>query len=281
MKRKIGWFLAALALLEIGAILFLALEQRRLTYFPPAPGTATPALWGTPFQPVTLVTADGFHLSSWWLGHPQEDPRRPVVIYCHGNGADLSRLADVAHLFYQMGWDVLLFDYRGYGRSQGSFKDLNEEGLAKDAQAAWAYVASRKVPATRVLIWGHSLGSSVAARLAAQRGCAGLILEGAFPSLHAIGRSRYPWVLFPGFLLRDQYDTTYWAQARRCPVLFLHAERDGVIPPDLGDEVYQHAPGPKERILLAGIGHNDLPKVWQLYQPALTNFAQSCLGVTP
>jgi len=281
VKRIGGWILMTLALLEFGAILAFALGQRRMTYFPPSPGTATPALWGTPYQPVTLVTADGFHLSAWWVGQPQDNPRRPVVIYCHGNGADLSRLAEVAHLFYQMGWDALLFDYRAYGRSQGSFGDLNEEGLAKDAQAAWAYVASRKVPTTRVLIWGHSLGSSVAARLAAQRGCAGLVLEGAFPSLQAIGRSRYPWVLFPGFLLRDQYATDDWVHSRRCPVLFLHAERDEVIPPALGDEVYQRAPGPKERILLSGIGHNGLPKVWQLYQPDLTRFAQSCLGVTP
>ncbi len=179
-------------------------------------------------------------------------------------------------IFYDFGFDSLLFDYRCYGSScQG---DLSEQSLDTDAQAAYEWLKAKSIPEKRIMIWGHSLGSSVAAKLATQNHPAGLILEGAFPSMKSISRQRNPWLILPSFLIWDKFETGNYVQNRACPLLELHAEKDTVIPIELGREVFKLAVEPKQWLEIKGINHNDFPSVAYQYRDVIQAFTRNCLG---
>lgn len=171
--------------------------------------------------------------------------------------------ANVARIFYDQGWNALLFDYRGYGKSSPVVQ-LSEETVAQDARYAYQWVLG-KVAERRVIIWGHSLGGAIAARLAASQHPAGLILESTFPSLLRMAQHRFP--LFPihGFMLKDSFDTQQYLNDRAFPVLFMHAERDEIIPFAVGQELFAAARPPKQQLVIEGVGHNDFPSVHERY----------------
>jgi fermentation-respiration switch protein FrsA (DUF1100 family) len=117
----------------------------------------------------------------------------------------------------------------------------------------------------------------VAAWLATQTHPAGLILEGAFPSTLAISHKRYPWLLVPPFLVQDPFDTESYVQKRTCPLLEFHAEKDTIIPIDLGERVYSKAVEPKQFVVVKGIDHNDFPSVAAQYKDVVMDFSNRCL----
>jgi pimeloyl-ACP methyl ester carboxylesterase len=207
---------------------FVAIQS--LLVFHPIPVNGiTPAQFGVKdYKDVSFPSFDGVTLTGWWIEHPPSEVSHPVLLYCHGNADCISQLANVSKIFYDFGFDTLLFDYRSYGASQKA--PLNEKGLDGDALAAYQWLRAKGIPDNRIFIWGHSLGSSVAAELATQTHPAGLILEGAFPSIYAVSRQRYPWLLVFPFMIWDKFETGQYVTERTCPLLETHAEKDTIIP---------------------------------------------------
>lgn len=279
------WFL----LFAIVAVYIIALgtvykEQRRVVFRPQPPLNASnPGSYGTPFQEVSIPTPDGFTLNAWWLKHGDSDghtlERRPTLFYCHGNAANLSLLSEVASIFYSLGWNALLFDYRAYGKSTGSPSDLSELALLTDAQAAYDWLKAEGIIEREVIVWGHSLGSSVATLHIGKNHPAALILEDPFPSVLSMARSAYPWLMLQDFMVWDKFETLPILRTSKIPKLIMHAERDEVVPIKLGQAVFAEASEPKEWILLHGIGHSDFPSVHKDYAGQLKGFAARALGL--
>ena len=149
---------------------------------------------------------------------------------------------------------TLLTDYRGYGGNPGS---PSEEGLARDARAARAYLATRRdVDPARIAYFGESLGAGVAVRLASEQRPHALVLRSPFPSLLDVGHHHYP--LLPlRWLLRDRFDCLERIRRIGCPLLVIAGERDGVIPLAMSERLFAAAAEPKQMITLAGVDHND------------------------
>ncbi len=271
MKKLLVSLVLAYLTIVAGYVVF----QRKLIYHPVPVNGTTPKNYGITYQDVSFPSFDGVTLTGWWIEHPQKDPNRPVLLYCHGNGDCVSQLAEVSRIFYNFGFDELIFDYRSYGASGKA--PLSEKALDGDALAAYEWLSVRGIPDNRIMIWGHSLGSSVAAELATQTRPAGLILEGAFPSIYAVSRLRNPWLLVLPFMIKDKFETGRYVTQRACPLLMIHAEKDTIIPIELGWRVFQGAEEPKQWIMVKNINHNDFPSVANEYEKPIREFVEKCL----
>jgi len=205
-----------------------------------------------PLEDVWFQAADGTRLFGWYVpasGTPA------VLLWCHGNAGNIiNRLENMVEL-YRLGISVFIFDYRGYGQSQGT---PSEEGLYQDALAAYAYLAqTRRIVPDRIVLFGRSLGAAVAGDLAGREPAAGLILESAFPSIEAMARVHY-WGLPAHLLVSAQFNLGERLQRVRMPVLVIHGDRDRIVPLQLGKQVYERARAPKAFYLVPGADHNDL-----------------------
>jgi pimeloyl-ACP methyl ester carboxylesterase len=174
------------------------------------------------------------------------------VLFCHGNGGNIGDRIPNARLLVAAGFDVLLFDYRGYGRSPGR---ATEEGTYEDARAARAALVDR-VGADRVLYVGESLGGAVAMKLAHEQPPAGLVLQSTFTSVRDMAAVHYRVV--PSALVPDAYPSLSLVAELRTPLLVLHGERDDIVPASNGRALYDAAPEPKRLHLFPEAGHNDL-----------------------
>lgn len=200
--------------------------QDRLIYFPDAARPATPP----GVAAVTLRTAEGLDLLGWWV--PPADAAAPVLLYLHGNGGSLAHRAPRLAAFAARGWGVLMVEWRGYGGNPGT---PSEAGLLRDAEAGLGALTARGIAAPRIAIWGESLGTGPAVRLAAENpGRVGaLLLEAPYTSLLDLARLHYP-LLPAGLLLRDRYDSLASIGGVGVPVLVMVGARDTLIPATLG-----------------------------------------------
>lgn len=223
MGRAILRFLAtALGLwLAVAALMFLL--QRQLQYRPDTT-PLDPALAARHgFVQETLATADGERLVAWWA--PPRDAGAPVLLYLHGNGANLAARAGRLAALHADGAGVLALSWRGYGGSTGS---PHEAGLMADARAGWQALLARTAGHRR-LLFGESLGSTVAVMLAAEVQPDALVLDSSFDSALAVAQGAYPW-LPVRWLLHDTYRADLAAPQVRAPVLQVHCEDDPVTP---------------------------------------------------
>ncbi len=248
--------LSAVSVFAVGyAALAAALffYQPGLLYFPDMPSreiVATPADIGLDFEPLTLATRDGEQLDAWFV--PAGDARG-VLLFCHGNAGNIAHRLDSIRLFHDLGLAVLIFDYRGYGRSSGR---PGEQGTYRDVDAAWEYlVAQRGIPPQQVILFGRSLGAAIAADLASRQRAAGVILESAFTSVPDIAATLYPW-LPVRWLSRFRYNTGKKLADIHSPVLIVHSRDDEIIPFANGKRLFAAANEPKQFLELRG-GHND------------------------
>jgi pimeloyl-ACP methyl ester carboxylesterase len=218
-----------------------------LLFFPERALHATPAV---PYEELAIATDDGERLHGWWV--PASAPGAAPVLLCHGNGGNVSdRVPHVAFL-EAAGFDVLLFDYRGYGRSTGR---PSETGTYRDARAARRALLER-AGSDGVLYLGESLGAAVALELAHHHPPAGLILQSPFTSIRDMARLHYPVV--PRALVPDAYPSLRLIRSLEIPLLVLHGERDDIVPLLHGEELYEAATCPKRLVRFPDAGHNDL-----------------------
>jgi len=223
-----------------------------LLYFPTRKLAAKPADLGLEAEELGIETDDDERLHGWWIRAAA--PSRGHILFCHGNGGNVGDRVENARLLSDAGFDVLIFDYRGYGRSSGR---PTEEGTALDARAAQSALVGRAgVEAARVLYLGESLGAAVALGLALEAPPRGLILQSAFTSVRDVAAEHYPFL--PRFLLPDAYPSARRIGWLRCPLLVLHGVADETVPASQGRSLFEAAPEPKRLDLLPGVGHNDL-----------------------
>jgi alpha-beta hydrolase superfamily lysophospholipase len=223
-----------------------------LLYFPARAIASTPAAAGLDYEDAAIHTADGERLHAWWV--PAQAPPLGHVLLCHGNGGNVGDRVEAIALLAAAGFDVLAFDYRGYGRSSGR---PSEEGTYRDARAARDVLLRQPaVDPARVFYLGESLGAAVALELAHEHPPAGLILQSPFTSVRDMARLHYP--LVPRALVPDAYPSLRLIRALRVPLLVVHGERDEIVPPLHGEALYDAATCPKRLQLLPGVGNNDL-----------------------
>ncbi|HEX6884519.1 MAG TPA: alpha/beta hydrolase [Planctomycetota bacterium] len=232
-----------------GLCLLVALFQARLVYFPGPPPRVDPAALGLAHREVELTTSDGERLHGWFF--PREGAAGAVLV-CHGNAGSVENRLELARAFLELGWAVLLFDYRGYGLSTGR---PSEAGTYLDAEAAHAHLTGVEGFAPeRIVLHGESLGGGVALELALRRPCAALILESAFTSIPDMAAEVYPFL--PARLLaRIRYDNLAKVVRLGVPLLVVHSPQDEIVPFAHGERLLAAAREPK-RLLRTGGGHN-------------------------
>ena len=223
-----------------------------LLFFPSRAIIETPDGAGLDYRDLRLETDDGQSLHGWWIGARTDSLGH--LLLCHGNAGNVGDRVVHAALLTATGFDVLLFDYRGYGRSSGR---PSEQGTYRDARAALACLLDQPgVDPARVLYLGESIGGAVALDLALERPPAGLVLLSAFTSVRDLGRLHYPFV--PAALIADAYPTLRRIAELQAPLLVLHGDRDDIVPLSQGRALFEAAPGSKRMHVFPGLGHNDL-----------------------
>jgi fermentation-respiration switch protein FrsA (DUF1100 family) len=243
----------ALAALGFGGALYAF--QDRLIYFPDQAPPPSPAALGLPGVSATeLRTADGLTLLAWRM--PAARAEAPTILYLHGNGGSLAHRAPRVARFGRLGWGALVVQWRGYGGNPGT---PGEDGLALDAAAGLERLRAEGIPPSRTVLWGESLGTGIAIRLAAERPAeiGALILESPYTSLLDLARLHYP-VLPAGLLLRDRYDSLARIPSVTAPMLILQGARDTLVPPEMGRRLAAAARAPVEVWEAPDAGHDDL-----------------------
>jgi hypothetical protein len=208
------------------------------------PGAACENAW---FQ-----SADGVRLHGWYLPH---DRSLATVLFCHGNGGNITHRADLAQLLHdRVGAAVLIFDYRGYGRSEGQ---PSERGILADARAARAWLALRcGIPQREIVVMGESLGGAVAVDLAACDGAKALVLQNTFNALPDVAGYHLPW-LPVRWLMHTRLDSAAQIGRYHGPLLQCHGDADRTVPYRFGEKLFQAANEPKQFITHHGLDHND------------------------
>ncbi len=240
--------------------------QPRLLYFPERKHDAAPDDIGLPYESVSITTADGVKIHGWYI--PSERSRG-AVLFCHGNAGNISHRLFFIELLNRMGMNTLIFDYRGYGWSEGK---PTEEGTYRDAEAAWNYLLSeKKFKPGEIVILGRSIGGAIAARTAREHKPGALIVESSFTSVKDIGAEVYPF-LPVRWLSRYDYDTLGFIRDVSCPVLVIHSPQDEIIPIHHGLSLYAAANAPKEFLEIRG-SHNEGAVVsGKLYTDGIDSF---------
>jgi uncharacterized protein len=207
---------------------------------------------GLVVEDVWFQADDGTKLHGWFVPHPAP---KAVVLFTHGNGGNITHRSDLMHeMRARLGVATFAFDYRGYGRSDGS---PSGKGILADARAARVWLMNKTgLPADRLVLFGESLGGAVAVQLAADGGARGLVLQNTFDSLGAVAACHYPWAPVR-LLLSTKLDSVGAIRAYHGPLLQFHGDRDRIVPYDCGRRLFEAANEPKQLVTVAGGDHND------------------------
>lgn len=265
-----AWRLAlTLAVAWLAVCLLLFLMQERLVFLPNIGGrtlVATPEALGLDYEDVTFEAADGVRLHAWFV--PAEDARGTVIVF-HGNAGNISHRLDTLRIFHGLGLNTLLFNYRGYGQSEGR---PSEAGLGLDAAAAWEEITGRRgIPAEEVILFGRSLGGTLAAQQAAATPPAALVLESTFTSVPDLAAELYR--IFPVRLLaRLKFDARAALAEVQAPVLVVHSRQDEIVPFSHAEALLEAAGSRAELLEIRGDHNTGFLQSGQAYRDGLAGF---------
>ena len=256
-KRRLVQIVLLLITGIVVFVLWLRWSEPRMLYYPVREIESTPDQLGFNYEDVTLAASDHVRIHGWFLpalatastkGLP-----RITVLFFHGNAGNISHRFEKLNVLLALGADVLIIDYRGYGRSEGT---PDEQGTYRDAQAAYVYLTeTRRCEPTALVIYGESLGSAIAAELASKTEVGGLILEEAFTSVGDVGQKMFPF-LPVRWLVRNKYDTLGKMPRIHAPLLIFHSREDEFFNLRHAQRLLAAANEPKRLIELHG-SHND------------------------
>jgi alpha-beta hydrolase superfamily lysophospholipase len=226
----------------------VAWKQTSLMLFPSREMSGNPRDLGLDYAEWSLPSSDGALLHGWQIP-PPPGVQRGWVLHCHGNGGNISDRLSLAQELHGLGLGVVLFDYRGFGQSQGQI--ATQAQLLADGQAAYDRLAELGQP---ILLYGESLGGAVASYLAQTNPCEALVLQSTFTSLADRGSEAYPWLPIR-WLSRFPLPVAERLASLQCPVLVMHGPQDEVIGFHHGQQLFARARPPKGWAELRG-GHN-------------------------
>jgi len=230
-----------------------------------------PNSFGLPFEELRLTAEDGASIHGWFLPAPSSKPGY-AILFCHGNAGNISHRLTKSRLLRPLGLAILLFDYRGYGRSEGT---PSEEGTYWDAEAAYRYLVDKKgYSPDRIVLYGESLGAAVALELALRRASRALILESPFTSVPDMGQRIFPYLPLR-WLLRYRYDNLAKIPGLREPIFILHSPQDDVVPYEMGRRLFEAAPEPKRFFQLSGDHNEGFLDTGDAYPKAFADFLSS------
>ncbi len=242
----------AVCLIAFAVFLFFYFRwfERKHIYYPTGKIEFTPRDIKLSFEDIYFNASDGVRLNGWFI--PVDNPKA-TLLFCHGNGGNISHRMHSLAIFNKLGLNVFLFDYRGYGRSSGR---ASEEGTYLDARAAYDYVAGREdVDRTKIVLYGESLGGAIAYDLATVSNVSAVITLGTFSSIVDMGKAIYPFLPLR-LIVRTKYDAASMVGNVEVPKLIIHSVDDEIVPFEQGKKLFSSASDPKEFYEMQG-GHND------------------------
>jgi fermentation-respiration switch protein FrsA (DUF1100 family) len=233
-----------------GFAVLLYVFQSHLIFFPVREYLATPEYLGLQYEEVTFPADDGTVLTGWFVPADVSDK---IILFCHGNAGNISHRLEYIRIFNALGHSIFLFDYRGYGKSEGR---LSEIGTYQDALGAWNFLVNAKgFQPESIIIYGRSLGGAIASRLAQVRSPAALVLDSVFTSVKALGSQLYPYLPIR-WLSRYNYNTVQHIEKVTCPVLIIHSRNDDIVPFEHGKKLFEALIPPKKFLEISG-SHNE------------------------
>lgn len=247
-------------------VVLLYFGQNRLLYFPVRQIYQTPSAKGWSFEDLRLSV--GEETTAAWYVHT-EGARRGVVLFSHGNAGNMADRLESIGVFRDLGLDVLIYDYGGYGESSGK---PSEPRLYDDIRAAWRYlIEERKIAPDEIVLFGRSLGAGPTCQLATEVQPAAVVIESAFRSVPAMARELYPW-LPVRLLARTRLDNEAKIAKLEAPLLVVHSPDDSIIPYSHGERLFELAPNPKSFLKIHGDHNEGFWESGELYTGGLESF---------
>lgn len=242
--------------------------QSRFVYRPDKNVRSTPSSVGLSFQQFETHSRNGNRIHGWFV---PVDSARITVLYCHGNAGNISDRLETLQLFHELGINVAIFDYRGYGNSEGK---PSEEGTYEDASVVRQYLIDEwDVKEKNMIIMGRSLGGPIAARLAALHNPAAVILESTFTSAVDLGSDMYSWLPVEKFL-KFEYETQRYLRQVKAPIFMAHSTEDDVVPFKHGQKLFKIANQPKVFVELTGSHAAGFKETGKKYRESLQQFLE-------
>ena len=274
--RRITSSVAVVALLYLLVCVYMWAAQAQYIFLPEAVLQTTPADLGMKFEEVRIPVGDGVdqgELYGWWI--PALNSEAPTFVYLHGNHRNIGSNLEHTLRLHSLGYNVLLMDYRGFGKSSGG--KPSEKKVYEDAEASWQYLLrQRHVKPQKTFIYGHSLGGAIAMDLAVRHPeAAGLIIESTFTSMQAMSELEYGFLPVE-LLLNQRFEALKKIAQLKIPVLLIHGTLDKKVPVQMARQLYEAAPQPKTLVLIEGGEHGNSATVgWVQYRDALSAFMRS------
>ena len=241
--------LLILAVMIAGFLALVRYLETAGVFFPSDEMVISPSIINLPWEDVYFRPKDNVLLNGWFFKNPRA---RSTLLFAHGNAGNMSDRLFKIEFFYRLGLNVFIFDYRGYGKSEGK---PSETGIYSDAQGAYDHLRSRgDVDMKKIILYGASIGGAVVIDLATQRDAALLVVESSITNARDMARIFYPFV--PYFILSLKFNSIYKVRQLSLPKLFIHSPDDEVVPYWVGQKLFEAALPPKEFLKIHG-GHND------------------------
>jgi len=251
-RKRLISLLVSLALASAAFVYGLRWIESAMTFRPSRMAAAQAIPSGA--EDVWFNSADGTRLNGWFFASHKK-PELATMIFFHGNGGNISNLGWLARRFANHGFNVLIFDYRGYGRSDGVA--ANESDLYADGDAAVSFVMNKKgVCADQIVLYGHSLGTAIVADVASRRNFGAVVLESGFSSASSVASSALPWLpRFLHFLGKNRFESARKLSSVKAPILIAHGDPDRTIPTSEAQLLFAAANAPKKLLIVPGAGH--------------------------
>lgn len=228
-------------------------SEPRLLYHPAWNLEELPVNMELPAEDVNFKTEDNVILNGWFFPAPVEDPSEFSVLYFHGGSGNISHRLSTIEFLHKMGLKVFIFDYRGYGKSDGK---ISEEGLYLDGQAAYDLMINQNINPSKIIFYGESLGAAVAIDLAQKEKCAGIITLGAFTNAKEMLKTSFRFI--PSIIFKSNYDNINKINKIISPILIVHGDNDKIVPYEHAGKLFEKANDPKYFFKVKNAGNNDI-----------------------
>jgi alpha-beta hydrolase superfamily lysophospholipase len=219
---------------------------------------STPDKVGLVYEDIWFTTKDNININAWLV---PGDPSKPIVVFFHGNAANISYRVDILRYFNEMGFSVFIFDYRGFGKSNG--QATSEEDLYIDSRSALDYLRSKGWSASQMIYYGRSMGAAASLQMGLEFPPAAVVMEAPFTSMSEIAWHTAPitYALIGWWSIRARFDNINKIEKLTTPLVLFQGDKDHVVPVDMARRLYERANEPKAFYLIPGGGHSDLYQI--------------------